>query len=243
MICTRVEDGWEVIYQRAHALLAAELVAPWQAPAQPERWTELLTATAQHDNGWQEWEAARRLTPLGTPLHFRETPVEDLVAQSERAVRRAWHQSLWTGLLVSTHVDHLYAGMEAPELKTLLDAQRALRAKWRRALGVTQQAVDADYEYLLFGDTFSLVLCLGDLPFGERRIEIETVGGTRYWAWQRADETVGVDPWPYGRDAFEVGVDVYRLRQLTFANEAALADALADARPERRRWTLTKRGG
>lgn len=240
MICNRVEQGWEVVYQRAHAMLAAELIAPWRTDEQPERWTELLTATAQHDNGWQEWEPGKRLTRHGTPLNFTDTPVADLVAQSWRAVRRAKHQSLWTGLLVATHVQHLYRMREEPEIREMLDELQSRRAAWRRALGVRQVDVDADYAYLLFGDTFSLVLCCRQLPFGERRIEIETLGGTRYETWQRQDGTLGVDPWPYRLDAFEVGVDVYTLDQLTFASDDALADALDAARPRRVRWMLRK---
>ena len=159
MICNRTEKGWEIIYQRAHGLLAAQLIAPWKTGERPEAWTELLAATAQHDNGWQEWEPGKRLTDLGTPLSFQDTPVDDLVAQSERAVQRARHQSLWAGLLVSTHVQHLYKTRTEAPLRALLEQQTALRQTWRRALGVRQKDVDADYAYLLGGDTFSLVLC------------------------------------------------------------------------------------
>ncbi len=238
MICNRTETGWEVVYQRAHALLAAQLVAPWQPEGRPPRWTELLTATAQHDNGWQEWEPGRRLTPLGTPLHFTDTPVEDLVAQSRRAVQRARHQGAWSGLLVSSHIAHLYRDRPEKPLVELLARQAELRRKWRRALGVRQRDVQRAYQYLLWGDTFSLVLACRQMPFGERRVEIEKVEGTRYFAWCRADGTLGVEPWPYQVESFEVGVDTHALRQLTFASEDALARALETARPTERRWTL-----
>ncbi len=240
MICNRIETGWEMVYQRAHGLLAAQLLTPWREPERPARWTELLTATAQHDNGWQEWEAGAHLTPLNTPLDFTDTPVDDLVAQSERAVRRAWHQSLWSGLLVSTHVDHLYGKHQDEALKTMLRHQRDLRRSWRRVLGVLQKEVDADYSLLRWADTFSLVLCCRNLPFGERRIEIETVGATRYHAWERADASLGVEPWPYEKKEFEVGVDVYHLHQLTFESQDELAAALEKARPARRTWTLRR---
>ncbi len=242
MICNRTEKGWEVVYQRAHALLAAQLIAPWNPAGRPERWTELLAATAQHDNGWQEWEPGQRLTSLGTPLHFEETPVEDLVAQSERAVRRAWHQSAWSGLLVSSHVAHLYGKREEAPLRGLLERQAAQRRQWRRSLGVRQRDVQADYAHLLWGDTFSLILCCRQLPFGERRVEVEAIGGQRYFTWQRGDGTLGVDPWPYGVEAFEVRVDTHLLRQLTFASEDELAEALETSRPVERVWTVRSEG-
>lgn len=240
MICNRTEKGWEVIYQQAHGLLAAQLLLPWRADERPEAWMELLTATAQHDNGWQEWEPGQHRTALGTPLHFEETPVADLVAQSERAVVRARHQSLRVGLLVSTHVGHLYRQRSERELEAMLAQQRDLRRQWRRALGVRQDEIDRDYEWLRWADTFSLVLAQRKLPFGERRIEIERVGGERYYAWQRADGTVGVSPWPYDAEHVEVGVDAYPLRQLTFTTDAALAEALAASKPQRVVWTIRR---
>ena len=239
MICNRTETGWEIVYQRAHALLAAQLLAPWQPSGRPERWTELLTATAQHDNGWQEWEPGQRLTPLGTPLHFTETPQADRIAQSERALERAWHQSTWSGLLVAAHIAHLYRTLDDAPTRALLSRLAEAGRRWRRALGVRQRDVQHAYQFLLWGDTFSLVVACGQLPFGERRIEIEPVDGVRYDAWQRADGSLGVDPWPYEVETFEVTLDTYSIHRLTFASEAELAGALEQTAPVEKRWVLS----
>lgn len=240
MICNRTESGWEVVYQPAHALLAAQLIAPWKESARPERWTELLAATAQHDNGWQEWEPGQRLTLLGTPLHFEDTSVPDLVAQSERAVQRAWHQSLWSGLLISSHIEHLHRKRPEPEIKALLVHQAELRRGWRKRLGVRQRDVQASYDFLLWGDTFSLILCGRQLPFGGRRVEIEPIDGTRYFTWARDEGSLGVEPWPYALDRFEVSVDAYPLTRLTFTSETELAESLAASKPEVRRWEIRR---
>ena len=241
MICNRTETGWEILYQRAHALLAMQLIQHWRPAQRPDRWASTLVATAEHDNGWQEWEPGDRLTPAGTPRDFRETPVADLVAQSERAVQRAWHQDLWSGLLVSRHIAHLYADLRTDEsaIDALLSEQTALRQQWRRTLDVRVADVDPAYALLLWGDTFSLVLCQHHLPFGGRAIEIGTgPDGTRYDAAQRDDGTLAVRPWPYAVERFDVHVDQYVLGQLTFDDADALADALADASPAELRWTL-----
>lgn len=58
MIVNAVAEGWEIITQRAHALLAAELVAPWKTEEHPPCWVAILAALVQHDdeeNYWGDW--------------------------------------------------------------------------------------------------------------------------------------------------------------------------------------------
>lgn len=241
MICNRTEHGWEILYQRAHALLAAQLVLPWRPEERPALWMPTLSAIAQHDNGWQEWEPGRRLTDLGIPRDFTETPAADLVAQSERALTRAWHQGLWCGLLVSRHLTRLYEPLRGtdPDLDRLLDAQGPLRARWRASLGAEPAAVEAAYALLNWGDTLSLTLCRRRLPPDARALEIGAgPDGTRYDVFARDDGTLGITPWPYACAAFDVTADTYRLDQLTFENDEALARALRAAPVTVRRWTL-----
>ena len=241
MICNRTETGWEVIYQRAHALLAAHLVLHWKVSERPERWMATLSAVAQHDNGWQEWEPGERLTPVGTPRDFTETPPKDLVAQSERALRRAWHQSLWEGLLVSRHFSHLYEPMReaSGELAAFLDSLPDQRKRWRNTLGVKKKEVDAAYALLRWADTFSLALCQHKLPKDERALEIGLgPDGTRYDVRQSSEGVITVTPWPYETDVFKVEIECYRLDELTFKDDKALAEALQGVKADPLRWTL-----
>ena len=244
MICNRTETGWEIIYQRAHALLAAQLIVYWKPEERPDRWMATLSATAEHDNGWQEWEPGQRLTALHIPRDFSETPAADLVAQSERALRRAWHQSLWSGLLVSHHISRLYEPMRGTHkpLDALLDRQPDQRATWRRALGVKKDDVERAYALLWWADTFSLVLCQHKLPEDSRGLEIgDGPDGTTYIARRGTDEVVTVEPWPYACDAFDAELDTHHLEQLTFENDDDLADALEAATADTRRWRFERR--
>lgn len=243
MILNKAETGWEIIYQRAHALLAAKLVTYWRPEDRPLRWTETLNAIAQHDNGWQEWEPGQRLTASGAPRHFSETPLNQIVQQAERVVDRAWHQSLWVGLLISRHISHLYEPQRGnlTALDQLLDEQQSRRQQWRRFLEVTSEEVDAAYALLLWGDTLSLILCCDDLPFDERRLEIgRGPQGKDYNVRQCSKGTVTIDPWPYTQDEFSVAVDVHQLNQLTFESEEALAQALHHTPVSRRVWHLAR---
>ena len=243
MICNRTKTGWEVVYQQAHAQLAAALIQHWQVAERPERWFATLDATAQHDNGWQEWEPGDRLTPAGTPRDFTETPVRDMVLQSERAVTRARHKSLWAGLLVSRHIDHLYRRLRRrhDEIDALLKRQTALRSEWRRRLGIKKDQVSRAYALLRWGDTFSLILCQRKVPPDGRSLEIGAgPDGTRYFVTQTGEEVLRVEPWPYEVERFSVEVDTYTLNKLTFASDDELAEALHAAPMQPRTWMLEK---
>ncbi|MFW5943364.1 MAG: DUF3891 family protein, partial [Chloroflexota bacterium] len=230
-------------FQRAHALLAAKLVTYWRPDERPLRWTETLNAIAQHDNGWQEWEAGERLTEAGTPRNFMQLPLPEVVIQADRVVARAWHQSLWVGLLVSRHISHLHERRrgELAELDRVLDEQIALRDKWRTMLQVSKEDVDSAYSLLRWGDTFSLILCLQQLPFDQRSLEIgHGPDGQRYDLYRSEDGAVVVEPWPYDRESFKVAVDCHYLEQATFARDEELARALREAEVRPRVWELRR---
>ena len=241
MICTRTPTGWELVYQNAHARLAADLLRPLRAELRPARWGALLYATALHDNGWQEWEPGDHRTPLGTPRHFRETTTADILRQSEFALQRVRHGSLFAALLVAEHVRSLYRRLGDPAVDAMLRAQTRERARWRRALGVTQPEVAAHYPALRWADTLSLMLCERALPQDELRVEVGRLpgAGAPTFAWRRADGSVGLDPWPYADgETVEVSAEVVRLRRLTFGTDAALARAMASATPQVATWRL-----
>ena len=250
MICTRDVSGWELIYQDAHARVAADLLRPLRADLRPapaggvDRWDELLYATALHDNGWQEWEPGSHRTPLGAPRGYEDTTMADAVAQSERALGRVRHASLFAALLVAEHVRSLYASFDDPGVRAMLTGHGPLRARWRRALGVTQADVERHYALLRWADTLSLHLCARRMPIDALRVEVGPLGpgGPSVFAWQRADGSVGLDPWPYEALAVEVRTEAYVLKGLAYPSDAALAAAIAGAPVRQAVWALRPDG-
>lgn len=239
MICSRTEDGWELVYQRAHALLAAMVVEAWRTDRHPARWFETLNAISQHDNGWQEWESGQRLHPNGEPIDFRETPTKDVVAQAGRAVLRAHHQDVYAGLLVSRHISELHESRRGEDeaLDALLDEQSALRAQWRRGLEMPEAEEDEAYAFLKWGDQLSLILCERTLQ-QRHEAPIWTACGVEYRALRREGDAVAIEPWPYRCEAVDVGVDAFRLAQVSFESEDELSSVLMHTTPHRQRWRL-----
>src|SRR5690606_1921867 len=76
MIVNSLKDGWEIIFQRSHANLAAILVAAWRKQDHVPRWTELIIATAQHDDQEMFWSQATHLTEIGAPMDFMQSDLD-----------------------------------------------------------------------------------------------------------------------------------------------------------------------
>lgn len=70
MIVNYKETGWEIITQRAHGLLAAQLAFQWRKEDRPVRWVETILAIAEHDDAENELDGENLLTEAGGPLNF-----------------------------------------------------------------------------------------------------------------------------------------------------------------------------
>jgi hypothetical protein len=69
MIVNQTKNGWEIIYHRAHALLAAQIGGQWDKTKAPAHFYETIAAISHHDDLEKEWEDAQ-LTDAGAPLDF-----------------------------------------------------------------------------------------------------------------------------------------------------------------------------
>lgn len=251
MIVNKLEQGWEVIYQPAHALLSAQLAGRWEAKTRPGRWWETLTAVAQHDNGWREWEAAPLITDEGAPRNFTQMTPFDAIAQWERGITRGRHQSRWVGLLISLHATSLYEARrgELAELDAFLNEQAVLQEAWIEGVGTTREEALRAYRMVQWTDWLSLILCWRRLPEGGKEVVVgEGVDGRRYVARRLPFDTlrvrnqgrVTVEPWPFYEAAFGVSVEARYLQQERFENHAELQAALANAPVMLKRWQVKR---
>lgn len=255
MIVNQTADGWELFYQRAHALLAGQIAAYWREDERPARWFETLAAITQHDDHGREWERETHLTPAGAPQHFR-LGATDGVGQPREVVNNARYQGRYVALLMSLHMSFLYEPMRGrnDEITAFLDEQHAHQDAWRAALGVPEDEIARGYAIMAWADALSLILCQRELPVAGRAVEIMTrADGTRWDARQLPAETpddgsaVGsrsialtVEPWPFAVEAFAVEAEAQYIDQLAFASDDAFLEALRAARIEPVRWAFRR---
>lgn len=242
MIVNYTPDGWQIIYQQAHALLAAQLGWQWPTQGPHDRWVGLLVALAQHDDEQRDWDGHYGLTPAGAPANF--TMQELSIEQATGLMRAARFQGRWRCLLTSMHLSTLYESLRGqnPQIDAFLDEQLANQKRWRRELKMNQEEARQAYDLLHWCDRLSLILCRHELPEMGRTLEIYTgSNGQRYDVVQpETNAPLTVQPWPFREKSFEVSVEAKTLRQLQFKDDAELAAALREASVETLTWKFKK---
>ncbi|MCB0078223.1 MAG: DUF3891 family protein [Anaerolineales bacterium] len=239
----RPNDRLELIYQPAHAAMAAQIAARWRWDSPPRRWWLTLIAIAQHDNGWVESELAPNRTSEGRPCNFTERTTEEAIGQWRRGVARGVHQDRWIGLLIARHAWRLYApnrGEEAVQ-DEWLDELAAQQAAWRAALGVSEAELAQADALMRWSDWCSLALCWRRLPESGEPFSLgEGPDGRRYEIRAVEAQQLTVDPWPFDVERFDLTVESRTLPQPRFATPSALQSAIANATVEPRQWAVVR---
>ena len=241
MIVKNTDSGWELIHQQAHGLLAVKIAMHWNSAKRPERWVETLVALTEHDDGQEPWKSRNHLTAAGAPMDFR---IEEYsVAQAHRMVEIALEKSRWNALMVSKHAIFLYESLadKNADLNEFLEQQKENQKSWLREMKLSKKEVDYAYAFIQWCDALSLILCQGLIPEYGRRLEISPgPDGTVYYIFQRPDQSVGVDPWPFESTEFPLQVEAHQLQQLHFESDAELYDCIQTAPIEEKKWLFKK---
>ncbi|WP_428331735.1 DUF3891 family protein [Mucilaginibacter sp.] len=241
MIVNYNSNGWELITQRAHGLLAAQLAAQWRHRDRTERWIETLMAIAEHDDAQTELEQDTLLTPQGGPLDFRMKKFD--LNHCIRTGERSLSKSRYIALLCSMHLDFVFGKNCAGHAEGIqfLKAQQRLRAQWRKELEMTKDQAEFDYHLLEWCDALSLLLCQEDSQPEERRIEISGGPDHRPYVMMKSSSNIlTVEPWPFEHPEFEVYVETRTLSKLCFKNDNEFRRVFVTSPVKTKRWNFKK---
>lgn len=244
MIVNYKETGWEVITQRAHGIVAAQVAMHWKAKEHPKRWMETLLAIAEHDDAEVELDGENLLTETGGPLNFSMKHFD--IMHCEQLAMLTITKSRYIALLVSMHMDFLYRKEENEnnEVHKCLEQQRAWQAEWRKQLGIDKKEAERIYYLLEWCDAFSLLLCRQLLQPEKRGIEISTgPDGEIYQLFEAEEGVLTVDPWPFEPDSFTVSFESREINQLKFDNSAEFRNVFINAAVKDNVWEVVKRPG
>ncbi len=231
-----------LIRQRDHAALAGRLMAAWQADGLPDnpRRDAILIATAAHDDGWIEVDAAPTVDAGGQPVDFITAPLAVKQGVWPRAVDAlAWDQP-YAAALVAQHALTAYADhRDKPEWQTFFAAmaerRTALLARCDRdapsanlSAGASAK-VNHDYRLVRMGDILSLIVS------GGWRQPYEYDG--RQLA--REGDRLTISPDPFAGATVPLALPVRRIARRRYASDEELRAALAAAPEEWLRGTAS----
>ncbi len=241
MIVTYKEDGWQVVTQRAHGILAAQFYAQWRAKDRPVRWIETLLAIAEHDDAEVELDGENLLTPTGGPLNF-DMKVFDL-AHCEKLSMLTQTKNRYKALLTSLHMEFLYRRYASSNTtcKTFLKKQASLRAKWGNVLHITKEETLRIYDLMEWCDACSLLICQSRLQPENRKLEISTGPDKKmYHLLQTNEKTITIEPWPFERKNFDINFEYRIVKQLQFTSSSDFRETFLTAPIKEQLWYVTQ---
>ncbi len=239
MIVNAIPEGWEIIYQQAHGVLAAQLAYHLKPELQCPHWVETIIAIANHDNRQKVWRGQDGLTQAGAPADFTLLPVT--LDQAKDLMDATRFQSSWVRLLTSMHMSYLYESQRGKNKSTdkFLDEQLNIQRKCRQVLSITKSEAEKAYAVMQWADCLSLILCKNELPADERALELTTApDGKAYFVKHLTNKSLHIKPWPFAVTQLEVQVEYRTIKQLQFRNDAELATALSEADVKYKKWLI-----
>ena len=241
MIVNYTEQGWEIIMQRAHGLLAAQVAMHWRKKDRPERWTETLLAIAEHDDAQTELEADDLLTPQGGPVDFSMKKFE--LEHCQRLHDFSISKSRYIALLTSMHMTFLHTS-EAdtnPLVKPFLAEQAKLQQQWRKELKMSQSKVNKIYGLMEWCDAFSLLLAQQEVQPESRMIEVSQGPDDKQYKLMRNENgSLTIKPWPFEDKSFELRLEARVLKTLRFKSCEQFKKELAAAEVVEKVWKMER---
>ncbi|GAA4321858.1 hypothetical protein GCM10023149_21900 [Mucilaginibacter gynuensis] len=230
MIVNYTAKGWEIITQRAHGMLAAQIASHWDKSIRRERWLETLLAIAEHDDAQVELERDDLLTPQGGPVDFKMRRFDH--RHCCQTMGFALSKSRYIALLCSMHIVFVYESFakDDPAAARFIKEQEILQKAWRKELGMTIKEAERDYRLLEWCDALSLLLCQHENQPEARSVEISNGPDKRhYQLLQFGKNKLTVTPWPFEETKFELWFETRLLEQLSFKDPAEFRKAFRDA--------------
>jgi hypothetical protein len=162
MIVRPADGVLQAITQPDHAALAGRIMSHWTALADHPRRAPILLAVAEHDNGWQEPDAAPLIDPAsGRVADFMTAPIAVRQGVWPRAVARLASDP-WAAGLVAQHAAFVYSRFRGdPAWAGFFAEMEASRDAHVRAGSRRLDELFEDYAFVRLGDLISLTFCAG----------------------------------------------------------------------------------
>jgi hypothetical protein len=227
MIVRAFGDRIQLITQPDHAHLARAFMEQCNTLATRSRRPAILHAIAEHDNGWEEEDAAPTLNPeSGNVVDFVGAPLEMRHRVWPRGIKRLANDP-WAAALVAQHAITVYDRYRSSyDWRSFFDEMETLRDAMQVASGFPLDDLIDDYAFVRLADLISLTFCTG---WTEPQ-------HFRDWTVARSGIRVIVTPDVFGGAVIPFEIAAREIGGQPFRSDAELRYALSSAK------TITLRG-
>ena len=240
MIVNYQEEGWQIISQRSHGLLAGQICFQWKAANRPERWVETIIATTEHDDVFNEFNNDKvLLNENGGPVNYAMRTFD--LEKCNELLSLALSKSRYVALLTARHMRFLYENEESKEAVKYCRELEKLEEVWIKEAGFKNSDVTRAYEILEWCDALSLLICQQLIQPENRKIEISTGPDNRHYElWSTGENELSVSPWPFETDAFTIYYESKTLPQLKFKSVTEFRKHLETTVPQFHTYKIKK---
>lgn len=238
MIVNYIEESWQIITQRSHGLLAAQLCYHWKIKDRPLHWVETIIATAEHDDASNELEETNLIGEHGGPINFSMAKFD--IAYCDKLLNEGFTKRKYIASLIAKHILFLYA--EAPEAKEYCKVLQTKIDSWLKELQISKKEIEKTYHLLEWCDAFSLLICQQIIQPEKRKIEISIGPDFRkYQFFECNDHVLTVKPWPFEEDKFLIFFESRIIKQLTFKNTEEFKTIFNSTPTQQQCYTISKK--
>lgn len=246
MIVLSHQQGWKIITQRTHGLLAAMIGFQYDIDLPTDIMLPILLAIAEHDDGVTETLADQNLTDAGAPRNFTipVTNTKTNLIPLFSLMEIANSKSQLNGLLTSLHLKFLYDGEKRKTDKGLdkfLKDQEKYRKTVLKNLRMTKTYANNLYRFLEWCDAFSLLICLEKIQPQGRKMEISlSPDGDMNTVYYKPNKEICVEPWPFKSSTFNVFYEYKIVEQLVFKSVDEFNDVCKVTQVQQAVFTFSK---
>jgi hypothetical protein len=238
-----IDDGknWQIIFQRSHAQLAADIAYNIHSEYHPKEvpFPSLLTAIADHDDGRQQWEGRLHITAGGAPMDYRQQPLHLKIEQANKSITNSQYRSPWIGLLTSMHQVYLYEkfAKENQKVAEFIEKQEDYQERMQKLLSIKPEIQREAYSFMKLCDEMSLILCeerLDSLNNKQKIGNLQLLNNC--YIYKKEQDIYTLQPWFFKDGLLNLSVFIFKVPKEKFICDETLLNTIRKTTAVEKKW-------
>jgi len=235
------KEGWILVTQYDHAVLAGRIMEHWgnERFSRPEPFEEVLFAVSEHDCGWREWDCSPKINPENDyPANFMEMQSSDQTRIWSRSFESPSEGHPYASALIALHFARFnqkllgrdpsdkHAEYLEGEIKRFVSEKLGIGLSGSET-GRMPDDVMINLRFVQIGDIISLSLCHGWESMEITDVPLDYKGNSASLVMKSGDGfNFMVSPYPFSERLLKFQLSARKLGRKTFPGDEDLRHAL-----------------